>query len=160
MSKLKSLKINLNYSVFEINKVYDTIIKLFTKYPKELKEIVLYTYLSITYEQLMKLLMKMNYNTLNNILIQFSKKSIIKDKKLEQKLECDLTNVGKEVCIKNDNFCELYLVKRDKKVLNKLINSFMSLSRINKDIMKYNIYTNIEKFLLKKSKKNVIIQFK
>jgi len=160
MSKLKSLKINLNYSVFEINKVYDTIIRLFTKYPKELNEIVLYTYLSITYEQLMNLLMKMNYNTLNNILIQFSKKSIIKDKKLEQKLECDLTNVGKDICIKTDNFCDLYKVKRDKKIINKLINSLMGLSRINKDIMKYNIYTNIEKFLLKKSKKNVIIQFK
>ena len=160
MSKLKSLKINLNYSVFEINKVYDTIIKLFTKYPKELREIVLYTYLSITYEQLMKLLMKMNYNTLNNILIQFSKKSIIKDKKIEQKLEYDLTNVGKDACFKTDNFCDLYLVKRDKKIINKLINSLMSLSRINKNILKYNIYTNIEKFLLKKYKKNVIIQFK
>lgn len=108
----------------------------------------------------MKLLMKMNYNTLNNILIQFSKKSIIKDKKLEQKLECDLTNVGKDVCFKTDNLCDLYKVKRDKKILNKLLNSLMSLSKINKDIMKYNIYTNIEKFLLKKSKKNVIIQFK
>ena len=160
ISKLKSLKINLNYSVFEINKVYDTIIKLFTEYPKDVREIVLYTYLSITHEQLMKLLMKMNYNTLNNILIQFSKKSIIKDKKLEQKLECDLTNVGKDVCFKTDNLCDLYKVKRDKKILNKLLNSLMSLSKINKDIMKYNIYTNIEKFLLKKSKKNVIIQFK
>lgn len=159
-SKLKSLQLNLNYSVFEINKVYDAITKLFTKYPKELREIVLYTYLSISYEQLMKLLMKMNYNTLNNILIQFSKKSIIKDKKLEQKLECDLTNVGKDVCIKTDNFCDLYKVKREKIISKKLINCLIGLSKINKDIMKYNIYTNIEKFSLKKAKKNIIIQFK
>ena len=36
----------------------------------------------------------------------------------------------------------------------------MGLSRKNKGILKYNIYTKIEKYLCLKERKNVIIQFK
>ena len=104
--------------------------------------------------------MKTNYNTLNNIFMQFNKKSILKDKKLEEKLECDITNVDRDVCIKTDNLVEIYNIKRNKKNTNKIINCLMGLSRKNKGILKYNIYTKIEKYLCLKERKNVIIQFK
>ena len=32
--------------------------------------------------------------------MQFSSKSILKDKLLEEKLECDLSNADKKICIK------------------------------------------------------------
>ena len=65
--------------------------------------------------------MKTNYNTLNNIFMQFNKKSILKDKKLEEKLECDITNVDRDVCIKTDNLVEIYNIKRNKKIQIKLL---------------------------------------
>ena len=76
---LKKLKINLNNSVFQINKIYKNIIKLFTEYPKELTEISMYTFLNISYLELMNLLKKTNYNTLTNIFVQINAKSILKD---------------------------------------------------------------------------------
>ena len=159
-SKLNKLKINLNNSVIEIDKVYDSIIRLYTEYPKGLSEISLYTHLCIKYKQLTDLLMKTNYNTLDNIFIEFNLKSILNDKELEKKLEYDLTNVDKEVCIQIDNLVELYRVKRNKKLSERIIGNMMLLGKKNKDIMKYNIYSNIEKFLCPNEKKIVIIQFK
>ena len=159
-SKLNQLKINLNNSVFQIDKVYNDIIKLYTEYPKELTEISMYTFLNISYMELMNLLKKTNYNTLGNIFFQFNAKSIEKDKNLEEKLECDITNADRDVCIKTDNLVELYKVRRNKKKTSLIINLMMRLSNKNKNIMKYNIFTNIEKFLCSNEKKNVIIQFK
>ena len=159
-SKLKKLKLKLNNSVFEINKVYEIIIKLFTEYPKGLTEIKLYTYLSITNEQLKNLFLKANYNTLDYIFIQFSLKSIKKDKKLQEKLECDLTGAGKDICINRDDFVQLYMIERNKKITSKIINLMIGLSKINRNIMKYNIYSYIERYFYSKLKKKVIIQFK
>jgi hypothetical protein len=159
-SKLKKLKLKLNNSVFQINKVYEIIIKLFTEYPKGLTEIKLYTYLSITNEQLMNLLLKTNYNTLDYIFIQFSSKSIKKDKKLQEKLECDLTGSGKDICIKTDDFVQLFMIERNKKITSKINNLMIGLSKINKNIMKYNIFSYIERYFYSKLKKRVTIQFK
>lgn len=159
-SKLKKIKLKLNNSVFEINKVYEIMIKLFTEYPKGVNEIKLYTYLSITSEQLMNLLLKTNYNTLDYIFIQFGIKSIKKDKILQQKLECDLTGAGKDICIRTNDFAQLFMIERNKKITNKLINLMIGLSKINKNIMKYNIYSYIERYFYSKIKKKVIIQFK
>ena len=157
---MTKLKINLNNSVFEIHKVYNNIVKLYTEYPKALDEISMYSFLNISYIQLIDLLIKTNYNTLINIFMQFSIKSILKDKKLEEKLECDITNADRDVCIKNDNLVELYKIRRNKKNTYKIINFMIGLSKKNKGILKYNIYTKIEKCLCLKEKKNVIIQFK
>ena len=159
-SKLKKLKLKLNNSVFQINKVYEIIIKLFTEYPKGLTEIKLYTYLSITNEQLMNLLLKTNYNTLDYIFIQFSSKSIKKDKNLQEKLECDLTGAGKDICIKTDDFVQLFMIERNKKITSKINNLMIGLSKINKNIMKYNIFSYIERYFYSKLKKRVTIQFK
>jgi hypothetical protein len=159
-SKLSKLKINLNNSVFQIHKVYNNIVKLYTEYPKALTEISMYSFLNISYNQLINLLMKTNYNTLKNIFMQFNVKSILKDKKLEEKLECDITNIDRDACIKTDNLVEIYNIKRNKKNTNKIINCLIGLSKKNKGILKYNIYTKIEKYLCLKERKNVIIQFK
>ena len=104
--------------------------------------------------------MKTNYNTLENNFLQFNIKSIIKDKKLEEKLECDISNIERGVCIKNDNLVDLFKINRTKKITNKLINLMIGLTKINKNIMKYNIYSSIEKFLCLNESKKVIIQFK
>ena len=114
-SKLAQLKITLNNSVFEINKVYKYIVQLFTEYPKSLKEISLYTFLTISYKDLIKLLMKTNYNTLSNILLQFNKQSIVLDENLGKQLEYDISNnLDSNICIKNENFVDLFVVKRNK----------------------------------------------
>ena len=157
---LNKLKINLNNSVIEINKIYDNIVKLFTEYPKELTEISIFSFLTISYYFLMNILMKTNYNTLGDIFFQFNKKSIIMDNNLEKKLEYDISNLDMDICIKNDNFLYLYKIKRNKKLTNKLINVMMNLNKKNNNIMKNNIYINIEKFLCANEKKKVILQFK
>ena len=161
-AKLIKLKISLNNSVVDINKnkIYETITRLFAEYPKGLTEISLYTSLIISYEQLYNLLIKTNYNTLPHIFIQFSSKSFSKDKEFENKFEYDLNNIDKAVCIKVDSFIDLYSIQRNKSITSLLINLMIHLGEKNKDIMQYNIYTNIEKFLCNKEKKKVLIQFK
>ena len=61
---LNKLKINLNNSVIEINKIYDNIVKLFTEYHKNVTEISIYSFLTISFNYLMNILMKTNYNIL------------------------------------------------------------------------------------------------
>ena len=161
-TKLNKLKINLNNSVIDINKdkLYDTILRLFAEFPKDLSEISLYSYLIISYEQLYNLLIKTNYSTLNNIFVQFSMKSFLKDKEFENNLEYDINPNDKIINIKTENFIDLYAINRKKSITSNLINLMMHLGEKNKDFMQYNIYTNIEKFLCDKEKKKVIIQFK
>ena len=158
-AKLIRLKISLNNSVIDINKnkINDTIMRLFMEYPKGLTEISLYTFLIISYKQLYNLLIKTNYNTLPNIFLQFSEKSLVKDKEIENTFE---NNLDKNMCIKGDNYFNLYAIQRDRNITSNLINLMMHLGEKNKDFMQYNIYTNIEKFLCKKEKKKIIIQFK
>ena len=158
-ANLIRLKISLNNSVIDINKnkIYDAIIRLFMEYPKGLTEISIYTFLIISYKELYNLLIKTNYNTLPNIFLQFSEKSLVKDKELEYAFD---NNMDKNMCIKADNYFDLYAVQRDKNITSNLISLMMHLGEKNKDFMQYNIYTNIEKFLCKKEKKKIIIQFK
>ena len=161
-TKLIKLKISLNNSVVDMNKdkIYEAIFRLFTEYPKGLTEISLYTSLIISYEQLLVLLINTNYNTLPNIFMQFSFKSILRDREFENKFEYDLNDNDKNICIRSDNFIDLYFIERDKNITSLLINLLMHLGEKNKDIMQYNIFTNIEKFLCNKEKKKVYIQFK
>ena len=53
-SNLINLKISLNNSAFDVNYVYDNIIKLFTQFPNQMVEINLTTSLIISYEQIEK----------------------------------------------------------------------------------------------------------
>ena len=75
-------------------------------------------------------------------------------------IQYDLNNIDKAVCIKVDSFIDLYSIQRNKSITSLLINLMIHLGEKNKDIMQYNIYTNIEKFLCNKEKKKVLIQFK
>ena len=160
-TKLRQLKISLNNSLIDINhqQLNETIIRLFTDYPKELKEISLYSHIIISYEQLYNILIKTNYNTLPNIFLQVSVKSIMYDDKLRIKLESDLSNAT-NIYLKIDNFMELYNIKRADNVTNKIINLLMNLGRKNKDIIQYDIFCNIEKYLCPKERKKLLIQFR
>lgn len=161
-TKLRQLKISLNNSLIDINQknLYDILIRLFVDYPKEIKEISLYTFLIISYEQLYNLLIKTNYNTIPNIFLQFSLKSIINDSKLKKKLESDVNNEIKNTNLIIDNFLELKTVKRNNEQTNKIINLMMNLERINKNILNYGLFCNIEKFLCPNERKKIIIQFR
>ena len=161
-SKLTQLKISLNNSLIDIHEknLYDIILRLFTEYPKGLKELSLHTYLIIPYHELHDMLMKTNYNTLVNIFLQFSVKSILNGKSLEEKLEHDLTEDERNLSLNTESFFDLYAIKRDNAATNKIINLLMNLGKINKDIMQYGIYSNIEKFLCQKDLKKVLIRFK
>ena len=54
----------------------------------------------------------------------------------------------------------LYKIKKNKVIANKIINLMINLKKKNEGILKYNIYSNIEKFLCQNERKNVIVQFK
>jgi hypothetical protein len=159
-SDLLKVKITLNNTVFETNKVYDDIVKLFTKFPKKVDEISLYSSLFITYEQIKDLLLMTNYNQLVNIIMQFNIKSIYNNKNLEELLESDLINTESDSGITMENLFDLYRIKRNKNITNKLINLMINLKKINPGIINYNLYSNIEKFLCDIDKKNFIIKFK
>ena len=154
-TQLTKLTIKLNNSVLDISKdkIYENIVRLLTEYPKKLTEINLCTFLIISFHHLYNLLIKTNYNTLPNIYMQFSSKSYSKDKELEKYLE-------KNVSLKVEKIMKLYTVIRKDDISNKLVNLMIHLGLKNKDIMQYNIYSNIEKFLCQKEKKKVLIQFK
>ena len=161
-SKLTQLKISLNNSLIDIHEknLYDILLRLFTEYPKGLKELSLHTYLIVPYHELHDMLMKTNYNTLVNIFLQFSVKSLLNGKSLEEKLEHDLTEDERNLSLNTESFFDLYAIKRDNAATNKIINLLMNLGKINKDIMQYGIYSNIEKFLCQKELKKVLIRFK
>ena len=154
-TKLVHLTIKLNNSVIDISKekIYENIIRLLTEYPKTLTEINLYSFLIISFQQLSNLLEKTNYNTLPNIFMQFSSKSSLKDKKFKNYLVND-------VSVKVEKMVKLYAIKREENLSNKIVNLMMKLGKKNKDIMQYNIYSIIEKFLCRKDKKKVMVQLK
>ena len=160
-SKLVKLKITLNNTVFEMNKVYPDIIILFTKFPKKFDEISIFaSNLIISYQQLKDLLLITNYNQIINIFMQFNIKSINKDKKLEELSESDLINIESDTCITMENMMALYRIKKNKNISNKIINLLINLKNKNPRIIDYKIYSNIERFLSVNERKNVIIQFK
>ena len=157
-TKLLKLKISLNNSVIDINqgKLYEILVRLFTEYPKNLTEINLYTFLIIPSEPLHNLLMKTNYNTLPNIYLQLSVKSLIEGRRLD---DYSMISENKNISLRDDNLFDLYTVKREEKINNDVINLMMNLSKINRDILQYDVFHGIEKFLCPNEKKKVVIQF-
>ena len=159
-SNMINLKISLNNSATDINEVYDNIIKLFTQFPDQMDEINLSSSLTISYQQIEKLISLINYNKLSKVLMVFNVRSISKDKKLEYLLDSDLINFDKDSCITLENFMDTRAIRKDKDITNKIINLMIYLKKINPGILKYNIYSHIERFLCENNKKSVIIQFK
>lgn len=150
-SKLNKLKIYLSNTIVSIDETYIYLLNLIQEYPKCLKELSINTSLSISFKKLMLLLNSSNYNTLENIFLKFSKKSL-KDKEYQ----------NKENPINSNNFINLFFVKRTIKSTNLIkSNIMMNLSlKYNKNFMDYNIFRNIEKFLCNNSKKSYYVQFK
>ena len=101
-----------------------------------------------------------NYNQLINIFMLFNIKSIEKDKKLEELLETDITNFENDGCINLENAMQLFRIKRNKNITNKIINLLINLNKKNPKIVDYKIYFEIKKFLCVNERKKVIIQFK
>ena len=156
-SSLTKLQINLNKSLINYDECKDNLIRLITDYPKNLKEINIYTHLIITYDKLNHLLLKTNYNTLENIFLQVNIKSL-NDEGYKDKYKNQLYY---DNIIIERNFLTLYYVIRKKKDTNKILNVMNKLSlKINKNFSDYNIFSHIEKYIVKNDKKVTILQFK
>ena len=75
-SKLRKLQINLNKSIFKYEQCKDYLEQLLIEHPRNLSQISVYTYLSINYIDLKNLLVKSNYNIIENIFFSFSISSL------------------------------------------------------------------------------------
>ena len=170
-SNLNKLQINLNSNFLIIDdNVYSLIIKLFTEYPKGLKELAFYTFFNIKYKQLKHLLLCTNYNTIENIFLSFDRRSLFDDSKYGNLIELEVFNNAdadpvvidsEKIVNKEKKFLNLFYVKRN--VKKKFIcNSIMApiANKYNNQFMDYNIYMNLEKFINPSQKKKYIIQFK
>ena len=156
-SSLNKLHITLNKYLINYNESKDNLIRLFTDYPKNLIEINIYSYLIIEYNDLNQLLLKSNYNTLENIFLQINIKSLNDEGYIDKYKNIMTYN---DIIIER-NFLDLYKVLRKKKDSNKIVNVMNKLScRINKNFSDYKIFQNIEKFIVKNEKKVNIVQFK
>ncbi len=158
-SKLSKLKIKLSQNVFDMDIIYDYLLMLLTEYPKNLKEISVDTYLSITYEQLNNLLKCTDYNTIENIVMTFSKRSL-DDKGFDGKIKNEI--LDKENILSDENYIDIKYVGRTIKAVKLIKNNIMMnlCLKYNKKFMDYNIFKNLEKFVCKISNKKYLIQFK
>ena len=160
-SKLNKLQIRISNSILFYKDIKQLMEILFIEYPKNLKEININTNASIQYIDLTKLIYSTNYNTIENIYLQFSKRSL-KDEEYQKNIEKELINIGNNVIIESDNYKDLYFIKRTNKALNIIKNNIMiNLSlKYNRNFMDYNIFSNFERFFCAKEKKICNILFK
>ena len=158
-SKLGKLKINLSNTLLNIDECYEYLIKLLDEYPKGLKEIGINTHLKIKKEQIDFLLKKIDYNTIENIFLNFDKISL-EDAGFKT-IKKDIYFINNDNIIKNDNYMKLFFVKRTHKSTNYIMSNIMyNLSlKYNKNFMDYNIFRTIEKFRCTKEEKEYIIRF-
>ena len=160
-SKLNKLKINLSNTILLMDDIFGLLLNLFIEYPKNLKEISINTTLSISLGQLNQLLNCTNFNTIENIFMTFSKKSLNYEG-YDNKIKNDIFFLNKENVLNCDNYIKLYAVKRTNKTINLIKSNIMiNLSlKYNRKFMDYDIYKSLEKFICNNCKKNYIIQFK
>ena len=104
-----------------------------------------------------ELLLKTNYNIIENIFFQFNKESL-KDEGYKEKLKLD---EYKQKIIIDRNFMDLFCIQRKKKNTNMILNIINKLSqKFNKSFKHYYIFLNIEKFIESMQKKMNIVEFK
>ena len=158
-SKLLKLKINLSNKLFDIDKSFEYLIRLLTEYPKSLKEIGINSRFIIKKEQIDFILEQIDYNTLENIFFNFNKVSL--DEKEFELIQNDTFIVSNENVLNNNNYMKLFFPKRTKKSNSFIINNIMCNMSIkyNKDIMDYNIFKTMEKFICEKNEKKYMIKF-
>ena len=158
-SNLLKLKINLSNSLLDIDNSYEYLIKLFTEYPKGLKEIGINTQFMINKEQIDFLLKQMDYNTLENIFFNFNKLSL--DEKGFESIKNDIFIASNENVLNNNNYMKLYFTKRTIKSTAFIMSNIMNNLSIkyNKFFMDYNIFKNMEKYICEKEEKKYMIKF-
>ena len=158
-SNLLKLKINLSNSLLDIDDGYEYLIKLFTEYPKGLKEIGINTQFIINKEQIDFLLKQMDYNTLENIFFNFNKLSL--DEKGFESIKNDIFIASNENVLNNNNYMKLYFTKRTIKSTAFIMSNIMNNLSIkyNKFFMDYNIFKNMEKYICEKEEKKYMIKF-
>ena len=158
-SNLLKLKINLSNSLLDIDNSYEYLIKLFTEYPKGLKEIGINTQFIINKEQIDFLLKQMDYNTLENIFFNFNKLSL--DEKGFESIKNDIFIASNENVLNNNNYMKLYFTKRTIKSTGFIMSNIMNNLSIkyNKFFMDYNIFKNMEKYICEKEEKKYMIKF-
>ena len=156
-SKLKKLQINLNNSIYKYEQCKEYLEQLLIEHPRNLAEISIYTHISINYIELKNLLLKTNYNIIENIFLSFNKSSL-EDAGYNEKLK--LEEYNKNTIIDN-NFVDLFCVQRKKKNTKMIVELQNILSKkINKEFNNYYIFMNIEKFIESMDKKINIVEFK
>ena len=155
-SKLRKLQINLNKSIFRYEQCKEYLEQLLIEHPRNLSQISIYTYISINYIDLKNLLLKSNYNIIENIFFSFSKSSLT-DEGYKEKLKLEEYNKN---TIIDRNFLDLFYIQRKKKNSRMILELMNYLGKINKSFNNYNIFLNIEKFIESKDKKINIIEFK
>ena len=156
-SKLKKLQIYLNNSIFTYEQCKDYLEQLLIEHPRNLSQISIYTYITIKYIDLKELLLKSNYNIIENIFFLFRKESL-KDEGYKEKLQKE---EYKQKIIIDRNFIDLFYVRRKKKNTNMILNLMDKLSqKINKSFYHYYIFLNIEKYIESMQKKIIVFEFK
>ena len=116
--------------------------------------------LTISLWKFNKLLICNNYNTIENIFMTFSKKSLNKEE--YEKNKSEIFSMNDEPVINFDNYFKLFFVKRTIKSIKMIKrNNMTNLGfKYNRKFMDYNIFKNFEKYICNKRIKNNIIQFK
>ena len=157
-SKLKKLQINLNNSIFKYEQCKEYLERLLIEHPRNLTQISIYTNISIAYKDLKELLLKSNYNIIENIYFCFNKASLKDKEGYKDKLKLEEYNHN---IIIDRNFIDLYYAQRKKKN-TKMILELMTLVslKFNKSFSDYNIFLNIEKFVESNTKKINVVEFK
>ena len=157
ISKLKKLHIYLDNSIFKYEQCKEYLEQLLIEHPRNLVQISIYTYITIKYIDLKELLLKTNYNIMENIFFQFTKESL-KDEGYKEKLQLE---EYKQKIIIDRNFMDLFCVQRKKKNTNMILNLINKLSqKFNKSFYHYYIFLNIEKFIESMQKKMNVVEFK
>ena len=145
-SKINTLQLNLSSVIISLDQCFYILVKLFKDYPKNLRDLKLYTNLIAEYGQVMKLFSVTDYNTIENIFLELND------------ISCKMNPNGKKNI--NDDLNKLHFVNRNLKNINLLLKLSYGLSKkINNRFMDYNIYCGIEKFMAPNEKKHVIIKF-
>ncbi len=153
ISKLNVLQITLNNTIINYSSVHHLFILLFTQYPKTLKKIIINSQIEINHQDLINIINLNNYNTLEKITLYFSKRSL-RNRKFHNSFNSNDPIIETEI----DN--NSYYIIRNKKKITTLLYIMNYLSKnINSNLMCYKIFHSIEKFIFKKEKKELIINY-
>ena len=157
-SEIISLQITLNNNIKILEQCFYLFLKLLINYPKNLREISIYSNIQLTdYMQIVQLLKNTNYNKIEKIFLQFNKKSLdnINMKKIYginlEKLKDNIDN----------NFMDLFFVKKSIRIEILIIEIMYKIGKkYNNNFMDYNIFLQLEKFICDNGKKQIIVQYK